>query len=144
MADEIIASPKLVLEATRTKLDADLKAAQAAVGAAMVKAEKVQAQVNKQIQANIDRLNAVKPTGQMQLLSQAIERMGGASKLSEDKVARLRGEVERLAAAGAKVPKNLQSVVGGGGAAGKALGAAQAAGLQGLAAGGPEIGRAHV
>ncbi len=135
MADEIIGRPRLELEATRTKLEADLKAAQAAVGAAMSKAEKVQAQVNKQIQANMDRINAVRPTAQMQLLSQAIERMGGASKLSEDKVARLRGEVERLAAAGAKIPKNLQSITGGGAGAGgqAALSAAQ----QQLAAAGP-------
>jgi len=134
MADDVIGRPRLELEATRTKLDADLKAAQAAVGAAMSKAEKVQAQVNKQIQANIDRINAVRPTAQMQLLSQAIERMGGVSKLSEDKVARLRGEVERLAAAGAKVPKSLQSVTGGGLGAGQA---ALTAAQQQLAAAGP-------
>ena len=137
MADEVIGRPRLELEATRTKLDKDLKAAGAAVGAELARSEKTLKAANARIQANIDKINAVRPRQQMFELGVAIERMGGVSKLSADKVARLRTEVERLSAAGARVPKNLAGLGVGAGAAQRSIAAAQASALGGLAAGGP-------
>lgn len=119
--DEVIGNPRLELEAGSARLKKDLNVAVAAVGASMKDSERIVASANKRIQGNIDKLNAVKPRQQIFELSTAVQKMGGVSALSANQVARLRKEVDALAAAGAKIPKNLQNL-GGSGILGKAAG----------------------
>jgi len=88
--------------------------------------EAVQRKSTARIQGLISQLNAEKPRRQMFELGQAVQHMGGMAALSEQQVAKLRVQVERLTAAGAKAPKSLAGLTpvpgaGGGGALGAAL-----------------------
>jgi hypothetical protein len=73
--------------------------------------EAQQRRFGQRIQGIISQINAEKPRREMFELGRAIQTMGGVAKLSEGQVERLRVQVERLAAAGAKVPTSLQSVL---------------------------------
>ena len=73
--------------------------------------EAAQRNANKRIQGLISQLNADRPRRSMFELGQAVQHMGGVAQLSEGQVARLRKEVERLTAAGAKAPKSLAGLV---------------------------------
>lgn len=73
--------------------------------------EKIQREASRRIQSLVSQINAEKPRRQMFELSQAIQHVGGVSALSEGQVSRLRAQVERLVAAGAKAPKSLAALV---------------------------------
>jgi hypothetical protein len=84
--------------------------------------EAAQRNATKRIQGLVSQINAERPRRQMFELGQAVQHMGGLAQLSEGQVSRLRKEVERLTAAGAKAPKSLAGLTKTG--AGPSLGAA--------------------
>lgn len=119
MADEVIGSPSLNLKVKYQELFSQLDAASRKVATEFEKSNsklaKSQEAVMRQMQAHIDRLSGTKASNEINLIAQAVQQMGGVSKLSDSAVKQLTGDVERLAAAGAKVPKSLESLTGGGG-----------------------------
>lgn len=157
---DVIAEPVIRLRAETASLKADLEKAKAevksatteiardaakalveglekklaGVGSALSKAEKTAAREAKAIQGHLDKLNATQATKSMGLLEKAVASVGGTSKLSAEQVAILTRQVERLAAAGAKVPKTLTVPKSGGLGVGATAAIEQAAG--GLAPGG--------
>lgn len=133
---ETIGEPKLNITADSSGLKKGLDDAQLQVAAGLKKSEQLAAAGAKRIQRQIDSLNAVKPQKTMVDLAAAVQKMGGASALSSDQVARLKKQVDGLAAAGAKVPKALANLGGGAGLAGKAAAAAGGNLAGGLAPGG--------
>jgi hypothetical protein len=141
MAEETIGRATVQLGADGSKLGPEMAAAVAKAQGQLTRAnrqmERAHAQVTRQIQRHIDRIKATRPTQEMRLLEQAVQKLGGSSKLSSGEVRRLRGEVDRLAAAGAKVPKSLAGLQTRGGLLGgrvRGVGAA-GAGLFGLSGG---------
>lgn len=142
-SEETIARATLELGADGSKLAPDMAAAvakaQGQIEQANRKMERAQASATRAIQGHIDRINAAKPTHDMRLLEQAVLKLGGTANLSSGQLARVTAEVNRLAAAGAKVPQSLSGLTGIGsklGAAFQALGTG--GGLSGaLAAIGP-------
>jgi hypothetical protein len=125
--DDVIAAPKVVIGIDGGSIQKDANTVAASIGAALTQAERAAAKNMKAVQGQIDKLNAVGPTKSISTLSKAIEQMGGTSTLSGNQLARLTSQVNALAAAGAKVPKNLASLTSGpqGG-----IGAALSAGLK--------------
>lgn len=87
--------------------------------------EKVQRDATRRIQTLISSINAEKPRRQMFELSQAVQHLGGTANLTEQQLAKVRREVERLTAAGARAPKSLAGLVPSAGGAGAALKDAQ-------------------
>lgn len=126
MADDVIGNPKIVVGIDGGQIQKDANTVAAGIGAALTQAERAAAKSMKAVQGQVDKLNAVGPTKSIATLSQAIEKMGGTSTLSSNQLARLTAQVNALAAAGAKVPKNLAGLTGGG----STLGAGLKAGLQ--------------
>lgn len=125
MGDETIARASIQLTADGSKLAPEMAAAvakaQGALDAANRKAVAAQARVTREIQSQIDKINATKPTNDMRMLEQAVLRLGGTSKLSADQLARVTVQVNQLAAAGAKVPATLQGLTGMGSKLGAAF-----------------------
>ncbi len=119
---ETIGQPRLELGLNGAGLKKGLDEAAAVLGASMSRSDKLASDGMRRIQRQIDQLNAVKPRQAMFELGQAVQKMGGVSVLSADQVARLRRQVEGLAAAGAKAPKSLAGLASTG-TGGKALGA---------------------
>lgn len=128
MADETIGRATVELGADGSKLGPEMAAAVAKANGQLVRAnkqmERAHARVTRQIQGHIDRIKATRPTNEMRLLEQAVKKLGGTAKLEAGEIKRLRSEVDRLAAAGAKVPKSLAGLTkkGGGGLLGADLG----------------------
>jgi hypothetical protein len=141
MADDVIGNPKVVVGIDGGQIQKDATKIAASIGAALTQAERAAARSQKAIQGQIDKLNAVGPTKSISTLSKAIEQMGGTSTLSSNQLARLTSQVNALAAAGAKVPKNLASltlpVIKPGAGLGAALSAAQADVFKSFNSGGP-------
>jgi hypothetical protein len=150
---EVIGEPLIRLRADSAQLAADLQKAKAVakaaigemkavadanvaaiekklagVGAALSKAEKAAAKEAKAIQAHLDRLNATRANASIGLLEKAVQKAGGVAKLSAEQLSVLTRQVERLAAAGAKVPKSLVIPKAGGLGAGLQAGLGAAAG----------------
>lgn len=89
--------------------------------------EKIQRDASRRIQRLISTINAEKPRRQMFELAHAVHQLGGTANLTEQQLAKVRREVERLTAAGAKAPKSLAGVLStapGGGVLGTLGGAA--------------------
>ena len=146
MAEDTVGEPTIRLKVDPKQVASGLDAAVSAfkqgmakVNAEMQRAQKAQASVTRQIQAEIDRITAVKATTQLQILGQAIDQMGGKAKLSDDQIKRLTTDVERLAAAGGRVPKSLTSftVPSGAGGLGALTGSIEAQARQAAGALGP-------
>lgn len=116
MADEI-GNPKLRAEFDSRALLQGAKDAGAKLKTTFEESnrnvEAIQRKATQRIQGLISRLNAEKPRRQMFELGQAVQHMGGMAKLSEGQVSRLTAQVNRLAAAGAKVPASLAGLTGG-------------------------------
>src|SRR3990172_4348011 len=66
----------------------------------------------REMQGHIDRITGRKATNELNLIAQAIDGIGGKSKLNSRQLEQLTLEVNRLAAAGAKVPASLQGLTG--------------------------------
>lgn len=115
-SEETIARATIELGADGSKLAPEMAAATAKAQAELDKAnrrmERAQAATFKAIQGHIDRINAAKPTQDMRLLEQAVLKLGGTANLTKDQLARVTLEVNRLAAAGAKVPASLSGLTG--------------------------------
>lgn len=120
--EETIGRATIQLGADGSKLAPEMAAqlakAQGQLARANKQMERAQASVTRQIQGHIDKIKATKPTNEIRLLEQAIQRMGGTSKLSAGELKRVTDEVNRLASAGAKVPKSLAGLTGGAGGGG--------------------------
>jgi len=117
MADETIGRATVQLGVDGSKLAPEMSAAMAKAQGALDRAtkqmERAHASTMKAIQGHIDRINATKPTHEMRLLEQAVAKLGGTSRLSVDQLGRVTAEVNRLAAAGAKVPASLAGLTAG-------------------------------
>lgn len=108
------------------------------------RAAKSMESTTREMQGHIDRITGRKATNELNLIAQAIDGIGGKSKLNVQQLERLTGEVNRLAAAGAKVPASLQGLTGVGskltsvfqslGTGGGVSGALMAIGPAGIAA----------
>lgn len=114
---EVIGNPRVELEADNRKFQVGLdqaaaafKATQVKIAAAQSQIERDQARVARSIQQSMDRISGTKPTAQLQLISQALDQMGGKAQLTDVQIKNLAADVERLAAAGGRVPKNLQGL----------------------------------
>jgi hypothetical protein len=104
---EPIGSASIQLEIETQKLKQSADQAEAVVGAGLQKAERTARDQMAKVQRAIDGLNATKVTAAMGTLSTAVEKMGGVAALSGQQLVALRSKIDSLAAAGAKVPKNL-------------------------------------
>jgi hypothetical protein len=125
MADDVFGRPKLELGADRKKLQADLAAAaqdakkagkEAAEafgkGARDSKAsERSFESLQRRIKSITQDLSGNKATGRLQELALAVQKMGGASKLTEVNLERLRNQIKGLQAQGGKAPKALQALI---------------------------------
>lgn len=69
--------------------------------------------VIRQLNAITDKISGRKATSELNMIAQAVERMGGTAGLSGQQLDRLRVQVNALAAAGAKVPASLANITGG-------------------------------
>src|SRR3990172_2674784 len=66
----------------------------------------------REMQGHIDRITGRKATNELNLIAQAIDGIGGKSKLNSQQLERLTLDVNRLAAAGAKGPPRLPGPTG--------------------------------
>ena len=138
----------LSLRVNAETIFADLRKAGQAVQGELEKTNKRAAKgmesTMREMQGHIDRITGRKATNELNLIAQAIDGIGGKSKLNSQQLERLTLDVNRLAAAGAKVPASLQGLTGMGsklgsvftalGSGGGISGALAAIGPAGLAA----------
>lgn len=112
--EETLARATIELGVDATKLSPEMAAAvaraQSILDGANKKTEQAAARSARAIQSVMDRINAVRPTKDMERLEQAVAKLGGTARLTADQAARAAVEVNRLAAAGAKVPASLQGL----------------------------------
>ncbi len=147
-SEETIARATIQLGVDGSKLAPEMAAAVAKAQGELEKAnrkmERAQATTFKAIQGHIDRINAARPTHEMRMLEQAVLKLGGTANLTQGQLGRVTLEVNKLAAAGAKVPASLSGLTGVGsklgavfqslGTGGGISGALAAIGPAGLAA----------
>jgi hypothetical protein len=73
------------------------------------------------VQGQLNKITAAGPTSEMKALDLAVRGLGGTSKLTGDQLARVKVEVNQLAAAGARVPASLSGMTGMGSKLGAAF-----------------------
>src|SRR3990172_12328102 len=116
MAEETIGRATIQLGVDGAKLSPEMAAAvsraQAVLDGANKKMERSQANAARAIQRTMDSINAVRPTREMGTLEKAVAKLGGTSNLTKDQLSRVTMEMNRLAAAGAKVPQSLAGLTG--------------------------------
>jgi hypothetical protein len=115
-SEETIARATIQLGADGSKLAPEMAAAvakaQAILDGANKKAEREAAKSARAIQAAMNSINAVKPARDMETLASAVQKLGGTANLTREQLSRVTLEVNRLAAAGAKVPASLSGLTG--------------------------------
>lgn len=114
--EETIGRATIQLGVDGSKLAPEMAAAVAKAQGSLERAnkqmERAQASTFKAIQGHIDRINAARPTHEMRMLEQAVQKLGGTANLTKDQLGRVTAQVNALAAAGAKVPASLSGLTG--------------------------------
>jgi hypothetical protein len=93
VADEIIAGQKIQIGLETGQFE--------------TKGIRLEAQAKKITEA-FNSISGLKADQKLQEIQKAVERLGGVANLSQPQVARLRGELDKLAKAGATIPKTLK------------------------------------
>jgi hypothetical protein len=123
--EETIGRATIQLGADGSKLAPEMAAAVAKAQGSLERAnkqmERAHASTMKAIQGHINQINATRPTQEMRLLEQAVQKLGGTANLTKDQLGRVTSQVNALAAAGAKVPASLSGLTGMGSKLGAAF-----------------------
>lgn len=152
--NEPVAGARLEIGADEKKLEKGLDAATSTVAQFTKESSRAFGQMSARIQGYVDKIDARAATERLQVLEQAVARLGGVSNLTAPQLERVQAELKKLAEQGGRVPASLQAInketdklaaaakaaASGGGLSGilgaiSPAAAAAAAGVAGLAAG---------